>query len=63
LARLVAFGDVGWTESLGRLLSGPPLRSLGAGISIGDGVLRLEVAKGLSEGGVWKLNVATSGIF
>jgi hypothetical protein len=63
LFRLVAFGDVGWTNSFDRLLSDAPLRALGGGISVADGILRLEVAKGLSEAGVWKVHVTTSGIF
>lgn len=63
LARLVAFADVGWTDSVDRLFSRAPLSALGGGISIGDGIVRLDVARGLTEAGGWRMTAATSGIF
>lgn len=63
LARLVAFGDVGWVNEVGRLFDEEALASVGGGISIGDGILRVDVAKGLSGGGIWRFQFATSGIF
>ncbi|MGW8265476.1 MAG: hypothetical protein ACWGSQ_03860 [Longimicrobiales bacterium] len=63
LARLVAFGDVGWANEVGQLFEDEALTAVGGGISVGDGILRVDVAKGLSAGGVWRFQFATSGIF
>ena len=63
LVRLVAFGDVGWANEFNRLFDGDPLTAVGVGISIGDGILRMDVAKGLSARGVWRFQLATSGLF
>jgi hypothetical protein len=63
LLRLIAFGDMGWADEVGRLFDEEALTSLGGGISIADGVLRVEVAKGLSPGGVWRFQIVSSGLF
>jgi hypothetical protein len=63
LIRLIAFGDVGWANEGRQLFDEDPLTSLGGGLSIGDGILRVDVAKGLSPGGVWRFQFATSGLF
>ncbi|MEJ2502936.1 MAG: hypothetical protein P8177_06410 [Gemmatimonadota bacterium] len=62
LVRLVAFGEVGWTDPLDRLLDGDPLTALGIGLSIGDGAVRIDFARGLAEGGEWQVAFGTSGI-
>ena len=55
LARPVVFADVGWAGSRdewsrpGRALSGA-----GAGLSMLDGLVRLDVARGLERGGRWR---------
>jgi hemolysin activation/secretion protein len=63
LIRLIAFGDVGWANEGRQLFDEDPLTSLGGGLSIGDGILRVDIAKGLSPGGVWRFQFATSGLF
>jgi hypothetical protein len=63
LLRLIAFGDVGWANEVGQLFDEDALTAVGGGISIADGVLRVELAKGLSPGGVWRFQLVTSGLF
>jgi hypothetical protein len=63
LVRLVAFGEVGWANDLDRLFDDEALVTVGGGISLGDGILRADLARGLSTGGVWRLHLATSGLF
>jgi hypothetical protein len=63
LIRLIAFGDVGWANELGHLFDNEALTTVGGGISIADGILRFDLAKGLSPGGVWRFQFATSGLF
>jgi len=63
LVRLVAFGDVGWANEVRKLFDEEALTSVGGGISIADGILRVDIAKGLSPGGVWRFQFATSGLF
>jgi hypothetical protein len=63
LFRLIAFGDAGWADELGHLFDKKALTTLGGGISIADGILRFDLAKGLSSGGVWRFQFATSGLF
>jgi hypothetical protein len=62
LVRLTAFGEVGWADALDRLLDRTPLATVGAGLSFGDGILRIDLARGLTHGGVWRLHLATSGL-
>lgn len=63
LVRLVAFGEVGWANDVSRLFDDEALVTVGGGVSIGDGILRIDLARGLSTGGVWRLHFATSGLF
>jgi hypothetical protein len=63
LIRLVAFADVGWANEFDQLFDGKSLAAVGGGLSIGDGILRIDLAKGLSDGGVWRFYFATSGLF
>jgi hemolysin activation/secretion protein len=62
LARIVAFSDVGWAGPHGQLLDEEPLLSVGLGISIFDGVLRLDFAQGLTRNGAFRISIATSGL-
>lgn len=63
LVRLLAFGEVGWANSASRLFDDDALVTVGGGLSFGDGILRIDVGRGLSAGGVWRLHVGTSGLF
>lgn len=63
LARLVVFADAGWVNEMGRLFDDEALTAVGVGLSLADGTLRADVARGLGTGGVWRLHVATSGLF
>ena len=62
LARIVAFSDVGWAAPPGELLHAEPLLSVGVGLSIFDGVVRLDFAKGLTRNGAFRISIATSGL-
>lgn len=59
--RLVAFLDAGWA---GRTFSteGYAL-SVGGGVSLLDGLFRIDLATGLKDGGVWRLYVYGDGLF
>jgi hypothetical protein len=61
VARLVGFSDVGWAGGRDHLQAGAPLRSFGAGVSVLDGVVRLDLARGLAPGG-WKVHLRLDGI-
>jgi hypothetical protein len=51
--RLVGFSDVGWAGPRADFADGRPLLSVGGGLSIMDGILRLDVARGLREPKGW----------
>jgi hypothetical protein len=63
LLRLVGFSEIGWANETARLFEDRELVTVGGGLSIGDGILRVDIARGISDGGVWRLHLATSGIF
>ena len=63
LARVVTFIDAGWANEQGHLFDEEALTAVGIGLSFADGTLRADLAKGLDTGGVWRLHVATSGLF
>jgi hypothetical protein len=54
-ARMVVFSDVGSAGPLDELRSVQPLHSVGAGISLLDGLLRIDLARPL-DGGRWKVH-------
>jgi len=62
MVRIVAFSDVGWAASPGELFDAEPLLSVGVGLSIFDGVARLDFAKGLTRNGAFRVSIATSGM-
>lgn len=62
LVRLVVFGEVGWADRLDRLLVDRGLATVGGGLSIADGILRVDIARGISAGGEWRFFIATSGL-
>jgi hypothetical protein len=51
--RIVGFSDVGWAGPRDRFESGKPLLSVGGGVSVLDGILRFDVARGLREPKGW----------
>jgi hemolysin activation/secretion protein len=56
--RGIVFGDVGWTgarRALGRHEFGRPLSSVGVGTSFLDGLIRLDVARGISPRREWRV--------
>ncbi len=63
LIRAVLFSDVAWTNELGSLFDGDPLAALGVGVSVFDGMLRLDMAKGITSGGIWRFHLDSSGLF
>ncbi len=62
LVRLVAFGEVGWADEIGSFFRNRPLSAVGGGLSLGDGIFRIDIARGLTAGGVWRVHLATSGL-
>jgi hypothetical protein len=60
-ARIALFGDVGWAGGRAELGTGRPLRSVGAGLSLLDGLLRLDLAHALDGSRGWKLHAQTGG--
>ena len=63
LIRLIAFGDLGYAGDWGQVLRQKGLGAVGGGISIGDGALRVDFARGVTEGGVWRLHILSSALF
>ena len=63
LVRLVGFVDVGAAGASGKLFDIDPLVSAGPGISLFDGIVRMDFAWGLTRNGVFRIHFMTSGIF
>jgi hypothetical protein len=57
LARVALFGDAGTAAPRGELLDTRPLRALGVGVSVLDGLLRLDVARALDAPRGWRLHL------
>ena len=55
LARLLFFSDAGWVGSRESFTSEPQLLSAGAGVSLLDGLLRLDLARALKAPTGWRL--------
>ncbi len=55
--RPVAFFDAGWAGSRDAFSQGRMLRGAGAGLSFLDGIIRLDVARGLGIGGGWRTDL------
>lgn len=58
--RLSVFGDAGWAGPRADAWSGRPLRGAGAGISVFDNLLRLDLARGIGGGG-WRVHLRMGG--
>ncbi len=61
--RIVMFGDLGLAEDPQQLFDSRPLASAGLGLSILDGMVRFDLARGLKGGGEWRLHMLSYGIF
>ncbi|MGH7483265.1 MAG: hypothetical protein ACRELV_14020, partial [Longimicrobiales bacterium] len=61
-ARIALFGDVGWAGPRDAFGTGRPLLSVGAGASMLDGILRLDVARALREPTGWRVSLYLGGI-
>ena len=60
-ARLAFFGDAGWAGPQADALTGRPRRSLGAGVSVLDGIFRLDVARAVDAPRGWRLHFRFDG--
>jgi hemolysin activation/secretion protein len=61
-ARIAVFSDAGWAGE-GRMLAvGRPLYSVGVGASFFDGILRLDLARGLAAPKGWRVDLYVDGI-
>lgn len=54
-ARLIAFGDLGWAGDRGDFTSGRALAGVGAGASLLDGLVRIDLARALRAPTGWRL--------
>lgn len=61
-ARLALFGDLGWAGPRTELGSGRPIRTVGVGASLLDGLMRVDLARRLGEDGAWRLHVYLDGV-
>jgi hypothetical protein len=61
-ARGVVFGDLGWAGPRGDWGTGRPVRTLGVGLSVLDGMMRGDVARSLGPDGTWRFHVYLDGI-
>jgi len=61
--RVVLFSDIGWAGDTGDVAGVEPLIGVGPGLSLFDGVVRIDFAKGLTRNGTFRMSFATSGLF
>ncbi|HEX2205611.1 MAG TPA: BamA/TamA family outer membrane protein, partial [Longimicrobium sp.] len=59
--RLSLFGDAGWAGEGGEVGSSRPLRGAGAGVAFLDNLVRFDVARGIGEGGGWRVYLRIGG--
>jgi hypothetical protein len=62
IGRLALFGDAAWAGAQDDIARGKPNRSAGIGISMFDGIVRLDVARGLDRPTGWKLHLHMNSI-
>ncbi len=60
--RLSAFSDIGWAGPRADFTSGKPLIGAGVGVSILDGLVRLDLARGLRAPKGWRFDLYFDGI-
>jgi hypothetical protein len=62
--RAVLFGDLGWVGDRTRLREiGRPLAGAGAGISLLDGLIRFDIARGINPRKQWRVDMYIEGVF
>jgi hypothetical protein len=61
--RLAAFGDLGWAGPATAWRSGVPVASVGAGASVLDGLLRVDLARQVRGGDSLRLHLYLDGLF
>lgn len=61
LARPTVFGDIAWAGPRDDVGSARPLHSVGAGVSLLDGIFRLDVARGI-QNRQWRVHMQLDGI-
>ena len=61
--RAALFYDVAWAGDTGRFLDGQPLASVGVGGSLVDGLLRIDLARGVLRGSGWRAHFYVDGLF
>lgn len=62
LLRAATFLDAGWAGAREDFGAGEPSLGAGAGVSILDGLLRVDVARGFTGGGDWRLHLYSDGL-
>jgi hypothetical protein len=62
-ARVGFFGDAGWAGPRSSFTFEDPLVSLGVGTSLLDGLVRLDLARGVRRGGAWHVHLYLDGLF
>jgi hypothetical protein len=60
-ARFVVFGDAGWAGPRDRLTAARPLHSAGIGLSLLDGILRMDLARAAATG-EWRVHLRLDGV-
>lgn len=61
-ARIAVFSDAGWAGEGRALSTGRPLYSVGAGASFLDGIVRVDLARGLAAPKGWRMDFYVDGI-
>lgn len=59
--RLATFSDIGWAGSRSAFTSGKPLMGAGVGVSILDGLIRMDLARGLRSPKGWRFDLYFDG--
>ena len=62
VARLVGFTDLGWAGDRNNIADRASMLSVGAGVSLLDGVLRMDLARALRGERGWKFHVSVDGV-
>jgi len=63
-ARPVVFSDIGWTGDRNRMSEvGRPMNGAGAGVSLLDGLMRFDVARGLFPRRQWRVDASVEATF
>lgn len=61
--RLTLFADAAWAGDRNAFGSGGPAVAVGTGISLLDGLLRVDLARGVRRGDDWRLHLYSDGLF